>query len=164
MNQTGRVWKFGDNVNTDLIYPGRYTYQMLSPEEMASHALEGIDPLFGKEDMTDGIIVAGENFGCGSAREQAVQCLKMKHIRIIIAKSFARIYFRNCINEGILPIVCAPAVEAIENGEKIAVDMDQSMIVTQKGQFPFGKLPEYLRQLLEAGGLIAVTRKEIQGI
>ena len=114
---TGRVWKYGDDVNTDVIYPGKYTYSDLSPEEMAQHALEDLDPEFASSVEPGDIIVAGTNFGCGSSREQAVTCLKYAGVGVLIAKSFARIYFRNAVNQG-LPIVHCAAVEGVESGEE----------------------------------------------
>ncbi|MBC8448690.1 MAG: 3-isopropylmalate dehydratase, partial [Chloroflexi bacterium] len=97
----GRVWKYGDDVNTDVIFPGKYTYSISDPQEMAQHALEDLDPGFVKNVRPGDVIVAGRNFGCGSSREQAVTCLKEAGVGAIVAKSFARIYFRNCINQGL---------------------------------------------------------------
>ena len=91
---TGRVWKYGDDINTDVIYPGKYTYTDLTPEEMAKHALEDLDPEFANQVQPGDIVVAGRNFGCGSSREQAVTCLKHAGVGAVIAKSFARIYGR----------------------------------------------------------------------
>ena len=107
---TGRVWRYGDDVNTDVIFPGKYTYSISDREEMAQHALEDLDPDFAHSVQPGDIIVAGKNWGCGSSREQAVTCLKEAGVAAIIARSFARIYFRNCINEG-LPIVTCDAVD-----------------------------------------------------
>jgi 3-isopropylmalate/(R)-2-methylmalate dehydratase small subunit len=87
----GRVWKYGDNVNTDVLYPGRYTYQILAPEEMAKHALEDLDPEFAAGVRPGDVIVAGKNFGCGSSREQAAACLKYAGVQAVVARSFARI-------------------------------------------------------------------------
>jgi len=96
----GKAFKYGDNINTDVIYPGKYVYTIMDPEEMAKHALEDLDPDFVKNVEKGDIIVAGKNFGCGSSREQAVTSLKYAGVSAIIAKSFARIYYRNCINNG----------------------------------------------------------------
>ena len=101
---TGRVWKYGDDVNTDVIFPGKYTYSLTDPAEMAKHALEDLDPAFVANVRPGDIIVAGKNWGCGSSREQAVVCLKEVGVGAIVARSFARIYFRNAINYA-LPIV-----------------------------------------------------------
>src|SRR4030065_2428982 len=103
----GRVWKYGDDVNTDVIFPGKYTYTVSDPKEMPKHALEDLDPRFAKQVQPDDIIVAGKNWGCGSSREQAVVCLEQSKVGAIIAKSFARIYYRNCINNA-LPALTSP--------------------------------------------------------
>ena len=155
------VIKYGDDISTDLIFPGRYTYLLLSEEEMAGHALEDLDPGFGERDVSDCVIVAGTNWGCGSAREQAVKCIRQKGIKAVIAKSIARIYYRNSINEGLLPIVCPEAVDAVENGDRLSIDMEQGLIRTAKGEFSFPKFPEFVRGILENGGIIAQVKKEI---
>jgi len=116
----GRVWKYGDDVNTDVIFPGKYTYSISDRQEMALHALEDLDPDFVKNVQLGDIIVAGKNWGCGSSREQAVICLKEVGVGAIVARSFARIYFRNCINEG-LPIVTCDAVDTTQTGDEIAI-------------------------------------------
>ena len=91
----GRAWKYGENVNTDVIFPGKYTYAVMEPAEMAKHALEDLDPNFAKNVRPGDVIVAGKNFGCGSSREQAATCLKYAGVQAVIAKSFARIFYRN---------------------------------------------------------------------
>ena len=103
---SGCTWKYGDNVNTDGIFPGKYTYTELTPEEMAQYAMENHDPEFVKKVKRGDILVVGSNFGCGSSREQAVICLKAAGIAALIGKSFARIFYRNAINNGLLPIQC----------------------------------------------------------
>lgn len=157
-----KVVKYGDDISTDLIYPGRYTYLLMSEEEMAEHALEDLDPDFGKRDVFGYVIVAGKNWGCGSAREQAVKCIRQKGIQAIIAKSISRIYYRNSINEGLLPIVCPEAVEAIENGEMIAIDIDEGIIRCKKGDFPFPRFPKFVKGILDSGGLIAQVKNEVK--
>ena len=102
----GRVWKYGDGVNTDVIFPGKYTYSLKEPNEIAAHALEDLDPKFATDAQPGDVIVAGRNWGNGSSREQAVTALKYKGIAAVVAKSFARIYFRNGINQGLLLITC----------------------------------------------------------
>lgn len=158
---SGKTIKYGDDISTDQIYPGRYTYQRLSEGEMASHALEGLDQDFAKRNVVGGILVAGRNLGCGSAREQAVQCLKIKGLAAIVAKSISRIYYRNCINEGLLPIVCPEAVDAVQNGEWISIDLDQGLIKAQNGSFHFPLFPPFVRDIIECGGLIPGIRREI---
>ncbi len=151
---TGRVWKYGDHVNTDVIFPGKYTYTLRAPEEFAAHALEDLDPDFARQVQPGDIIVAGENWGAGSSREQAVTALKAAGIRIIIAKSFARIYYRNMINNGMLPIIAPDAAQAIQSGETITVDVRAQRIRCAAGEFTFPPFSSTLQSLLDAGGLI----------
>lgn len=157
----GKVWKYGDDINTDLIYPGRYTYIMLGREEMASHALEDLDERFTKEGKSGDILVAGFNWGCGSAREQAVKALTARGVGAIIAKGFSRIYFRNALNEGLPVIVCPEAVDAIESGEKITIDLCSHEIRTQAGRFSFPAFDPYLQGIMSDGGLIPHVRREL---
>ena len=159
----GKVWKFGDDVNTDVIFPGKYTYSILDPEEMAKHALEDLEPEFASQVKPGDIIVAGKNFGCGSSREQAATCLKFAGVQAVIAKSFARIFFRNAINQGLPVVQCSEAVDSIESGEEIAIDFAKGKIETEKGTFAFAPLPESVLQILEAGGLISYTKTKIAG-
>ncbi len=158
----GRVWKYGDDINTDVLYPGRYTYQLLNAEDMASHALEDLDESFAKNVKRGDILVGGWNWGIGSAREQAVKSILYAGVQAILAKSFARIYFRNCLNEGLLAIACPAAVDAIEDGETVRIDMAQSHIETCRGVFPFEPYPEYVQGLVEAGGILPFTRKKLE--
>lgn len=158
----GRVWKYGDNVNTDVIFPGKYTYSVLEPEEMAGHALEDLDPDFAKKVKEGDVIVAGWNFGCGSSREQAATCLKYAGVQAIIAKSFARIFFRNAINQGLAILQTEEAVDSIVDGEEIAIDLAQGKIKTQKGFFSFAPFPESVLGILEEGGLIPYTQKRLK--
>lgn len=157
-----RAIKYGDDVSTDLIFPGRYTYLLLSEDEMAQHALEDLDPDFGAKDVSGCVIVAGSNWGCGSAREQAVKCVRAKGVKAVIAKSIARIYYRNSINEGLLPIVCPEAADAVKSGERIQIDVLKSEIITPSGRFGFPRFPEFVLGILENGGLIAQVRKELE--
>ena len=159
---TGKVWKYGDDVNTDVIYPGRYTYQLLDEEQIASHALEDLDSEFSRGFISGDIIVGGKNWGCGSAREQAVKTLKYKGVSAIVAKSFARIYFRNCLNEGVLAITCPEAVDAINKGETISIDVDNHNITTPQGIYEFPSYPEYVMELVRAGGIVPLTIKKVQ--
>lgn len=161
MKTTGKVWKYGDDVNTDVIFPGKYTYTIKDRAEMAKVALEDLDPEFTKSAKAGDIIVGGKNWGCGSSREQAVSCLKERGIGAFIAKGFARIYYRNCLNEGLPIIVSSEAVDAIEAGEEVTVDFDAGQIVTKKGTFPFPPYPEFVRGLIEDGGLIPHVKKSL---
>lgn len=156
---SGRVWKYGDNINTDVIFPGRYTYTLISEEEMGNHALEDLDPRFNKECVKGDIIVSGKNWGCGSAREQAVKCLKARGVSAIVAKGFSRIFYRNCINEGLITVICPEAVDHITNGEIMTIDFDHAVIETPKGRFTFSPYPEYVKGIVESGGLIPYTKR-----
>ena len=158
---TGKVWKYGDNVNTDVIFPGKYTYQKMAPQEMAKHALEDLDPEFAGQVREGDIIVAGKNFGMGSSREQAATAIKAAGVSLIIARSFARIYFRNAINAGMPAIRCSEAVEAIENGDQITVDMERGEIKTEKGIFPFPPYPKTVLEILDKNGLIGYIKSKI---
>jgi 3-isopropylmalate/(R)-2-methylmalate dehydratase small subunit len=128
MTITGRVWKYGDGINTDVIFPGKYTYSLKEPGEIAAHALEDLDPSFAANAQPGDVIVAGRNWGNGSSREQAVTALKYKGIAAVVAKSFARIYFRNGINQGLLLITCPEAVDAAQNGDTLEIDLDRNVI------------------------------------
>jgi 3-isopropylmalate/(R)-2-methylmalate dehydratase small subunit len=158
----GKVWKYGDNINTDVIFPGKYTYSILEPEEMAQHALEDLDPGFAKEVKPGDVIVAGKNFGCGSSREQAATCLKYAGVQAVVAKSFARIFFRNAINQGLPVLQSEEAVENIENGEEIEIDFAKGEIKGNQGIFKFPPFPESVLGILEAGGLIAYTKQKLE--
>lgn len=156
----GRVWKYGDDVNTDVIFPGKYTYSITDRKEMAPHALEDLDPEFVKNVRPGDIIVAGRNWGCGSSREQAVIALKEIGVGAIVARSFARIYFRNCINEG-LPIVTCDAVDGVESGEEICIDFGTGKVLTPRGEYAFPPLPPSVLEILEAGGLVPHVKKKL---
>jgi 3-isopropylmalate/(R)-2-methylmalate dehydratase small subunit len=155
----GRVWKYGDDVNTDVIFPGKYTYTVSEPAEMPQYALEDLDPRFSTQVQPGDIIVAGKNWGCGSSREQAVVCLKEGHLGAIIARSFARIYYRNCLNNALPAITCSEAVDAIEEGEMIEIDLAAGEIISGAGTFKFPPLPDTVMKIFDAGGLIPYTRE-----
>jgi 3-isopropylmalate/(R)-2-methylmalate dehydratase small subunit len=157
-----RVWKYGDNINTDVIFPGKYTYSVLEPEDMARHALEDLDPDFAGRVQPGDVIVAGRNFGCGSSREQAATCLKYAGVQAVIAKSFARIFFRNAINQGLPVIQSQEAPENIAPGEEITINYSEGKIRTERGVFEFPPLPPSVLGILEAGGLIPYTKKRLE--
>lgn len=157
----GRVWKYGDDVNTDVIFAGKYTYTINDPAEMAKHALEDLDPHFVKEVKPNDIIVAGKNWGCGSSREQAATCLKENGLGAIIAKSFARIHYRNCLNTALPVLTCPEAVDVIQDKEMVELDLAAGEIRCGAGTFRFPPLPETVMGIFEAGGLIAYTRKKL---
>ena len=158
----GRVWKYADNVNTDVIFPGKYTYTISDPAEMPQHALEDLDPRFVREVQPGDIIVAGRNWGCGSSREQAVTCLKESRVGAILAKSFARIYYRNCLNAALPALTCSEAVDAIEDGETVEIDLEGGTIRCARGEFLFPALPPAVMAIFDAGGLVAYTRHRLE--
>lgn len=155
----GRAWKFGDDVDTDAIIPGRYLV-INDPLELAEHLFEGVRPDMAAQAKKGDIVVAGENFGCGSSREHAPLALKGAGIDAVVAKSFARIFFRNAINIG-LPLFICPEVERINDGDLIEIDMGQGLIHSQtRGEsYKTTPLPEFLQQIVEAGGLVEYTRR-----
>lgn len=162
MKCSGKVWKYGDNINTDVIFPGRYTYSLISEEEMGTHALEDLDFDYNKNGQSGDIIVAGKNWGCGSAREQAVKCLKARGIGAIISKGFSRIYYRNCLNEGVSIVVCPKAVDGIQAGETVTIDFDTSTIATSGETYHFQPYPQYVMGLVECGGLIPYVKNQLR--
>ena len=154
-NTSHRIWKYGDNINTDVIFPGKYTYTIShDPVQLARHALEDLDPTFAARAQMGDVIVAGRNFGNGSSREQAVTCLKHAGLRAVIAHSFARIYYRNAINNGLLAIECPPLVDCVETGDTLAIDMAAHEIRAGERTFAFAPLPAEVRAILDAGGII----------
>jgi len=158
----GRVFKYGDDINTDVIFPGRYTYSILDPNEMAKHALEDLDPDFVKKVKKGDFIVAGKNFGMGSSREQAVVALVYAGVAAVIAKSFARIYFRNAINNGLLVIQAPEAVDAIEDGDEIEIDLEKYEIRKGDKVFKFAPLPPEVQKIIEAGGLVEYVKQKVK--
>ena len=167
MKLTGKTWKYGDDVNTDVIFPGKYTYTMTNVADFKKVALEDLDPEFAKNVQPGDIVVAGKNFGCGSSREQAAVCFKICGVKVIIAKSFARIFFRNCVNNGVLPVVCSEAVNAIEMGDEVTVDLEANTVQvlstkdSRLSAFSFPPLSQSVTDIIDAGGLILMLRKKL---
>ncbi|MCL2883762.1 MAG: 3-isopropylmalate dehydratase small subunit [Coriobacteriia bacterium] len=160
MNFQGTVHKYGRDVDTDVIIPARYL-NTSDPAELAKHCLEDLDADFVKKLKAGDILVADENFGCGSSREHAPLAIKAAGVSVVIAKSFARIFYRNAINIG-LPIMEAPeAVDGIADGDTVSVDADTGQITNQTtGQaFTAQPFPEFIKEIIEEGGLINRTRR-----
>lgn len=158
---SGRARKYGDDVSTDLIMPGKYKFKTVDPSELAKHAMEGVDPEFSKKVKKGDIIVAGWNFGCGSSREQAPLALKQAGVGAIIAKSFARIFFRNSINVG-LPVVESQNIfEETEEGDLLEVDLDKGLVrnLSKNKSFAVKSLPSFLLKILQDGGLVEHFKK-----
>lgn len=154
-----RVFKFNNDVDTDQIIASQY---LLLPtiDDMKSHAFESLDADFASGVKEGDIIVAGDNFGCGSSREQAPSVLKALGIKAVVAKSFARIFYRNSINIGLPVLVCENFHENIEAGDEAQVDLTQGIVSAAGKEFTCTKLPEYMQNILNAGGLIASLNKE----
>lgn len=158
----GRIWKYGDGINTDVLFPGKYTYTLRTPEEIAAHALEDLDPAFTAQAQPGDIVVAGRNFGNGSSREQAVTCLKYRGLAAVVAKSFARIYFRNGVNQGLLLITCPEAVDAAQTGVVMEIDLPHSVIHIAGRAYPFPPLSPTALSMIESGGLIPHLRRKLR--
>lgn len=159
MKLQGSVWKFGNNISTDLIAPGRYFHLRTNLPELAKHVLEDADAEFAKKVQKGDIIVAGKNFGLGSSREHAVQIIKLAGISAVLAKSFARIFYRNAINIG-LPVLEVDT-DKISQGDEIEVDLSTGIIFnkTKKIEMQAKPLPEFMLQLLKDGGLVEHIKK-----
>lgn len=156
----GTCIKFGDSVNTDVIIPGRYLVS-IDPQELAEHAFEPLGSEVQQRLRSSQVVVAGINFGCGSAREQAASCLVGAGIKAVIAKSFARVFFRNSINTGLMAVVCPEAVDAIADGGEAFIDTTSGTVTVGDQVFRFAPYPETLRQILDAGGLIPYLSKYV---
>ncbi len=161
MNAQTRIWKYGDDINTDVIFPGKYTYTLRDPAEMAAHALEDLDTHFAANVQPGDVIVAGRNFGSGSSREQAVICLMAAGVGAVVALSFGRIWYRNAINNGLPAIICPPAVTVAEHGVSIALDMQQHTVTLNGHSFSFPPFSETAQAILASGGLTAFVKKKI---
>jgi 3-isopropylmalate/(R)-2-methylmalate dehydratase small subunit len=161
----GKVWKFGDDVNTDEIIPARYL-NMTDAKELSLHVMEDIDPDFVKKISPGDIIVAGKNFGCGSSREHAPLVLKTAGIGCIIAKSFARIFYRNSINMGYPILECEEASLKISEGDVIEVDLATSIItnLTKNETYKSRPFPEFMNNIISAGGLMNYVMKKYAGM
>src|SRR3972149_11368265 len=157
----GKAWKFGANFDTDAVIPARYL-NTTDPAEMASHLMEDVDPQFREKLQPGDIIVAEDNFGCGSSREHAPLAIKAAGLSCVVAKSFARIFFRNSFNMGLPIFESAEAVEGIKEGEEIEVDADRGVIrnLTTNGEFKVAPVPAFMQELIAAGGLMAYTKKK----
>lgn len=159
---TGRTWKYGDDINTDVIFPGKYTYTITDPAEMAAHALEDLDPDFAKHVKPGDVIVAGKNFGCGSSREQAAFCLTANKVGAVVAPSFSRIFFRNAINAGLPTIELPGIVDQIEANETVTIDLGRGVLTCKAGEFSFPALPPEVIGIVAAGGLVPYTKSRLK--
>ncbi len=159
-----RVHVYGDDVNTDVIYPGRYL-DVYEPEKMALYSMEDIDQGF-KDRVEEGdLVIGGRNFGCGSSREQAVICLKYAGVTAIVATSFARIFFRNCINQGMPAIECPEAHDAFETGDEAELDLEAGVLrnLTKGTEVGFKPIPPFIMEILGDGGLVPHLKNRLGG-
>ena len=159
MKAIGRVFKYGDNVDTDVIIPARYL-NTSDPKELASHCMEDIDLNFAKEVKDGDIIVANKNFGCGSSREHAPIAIKESGISCVIASTFARIFYRNAINIGLPILECDQAVKSIEAGDKLEVNFDTGVIknLTKNEEYQGEAFPEFMQKIINSNGLIGYIK------
>ncbi len=168
-----KIWAYGDDINTDMLFPGKYTYTCAKPDEIKPHLLEDLDPEFAKAVQPGDIIIAGKNFGCGSSREQPVVGLKAVGIEAIVARSYARIFYRAAINQGLLLIECPDAVAAYardmtgtaevpDRVPRVQLDLKQSTIKVGDQTFKFPTLPPEILAIRDAGGLLEYTRARLR--
>jgi len=156
----GKAHKFGDNISTDLIAPGKYFHLRNNLEELAKHVMEDADPEFVKKLTPGDFIVAGENFGCGSSREHAPRIIKIAGVSAVLAKSFARIFFRNSINIGLLLIECN--TDEISSGDEIEINLEKGIVIniSRNTEIPFIPPPPFMQEISESGGLVEYVKKK----
>jgi len=157
-----KVWFYGDDINTDMLFPGKYTYTCSKPEEIKPHLLEDLDPEFASGVQPGDVIIAGKNFGCGSSREQPVVGLKAVGVAAVIAKSFARIFYRAGINQGLLLIEAPAAVDCYQPGMAVELKVIEGKVKIGGQEFIFPKPPPEILGIVEAGGLLEFTRKRLK--
>jgi len=163
MKFTGRAWRFGDDVDTDAIIPARYL-NTSEPRELALHCMEDADPTFPARVQAGDIIIAGKNFGCGSSREHAPISIKAAGVSCVIARSFARIFYRNAINIGLPIFECPEGTDGIENGDILEIDAEQGLIVNQSTgkTYRATPFPPFMQQIMAAGGLIDYVKERVR--
>src|SRR5574344_804292 len=159
---TGKAWVYGDNVDTDVIIPARYL-NTSEPSELAKHCMEDIDTSFAGQVKTGDVIVAGENFGCGSSREHAPIAIKASGVKAVVAKSFARIFFRNSINIGLVILKNEKLYDEVKSGDEIEVNSEQGLIknVTSGKVYETTAYTGAIKELIEAGGLVNYTKNKL---
>jgi len=154
----GKAWKFGDSISTDVIAPGRYFHLRSNLPELAKHVLEPARAEFASQVKSGDFVVAGNNFGLGSSREHAPMILKIAGANAVLAKSFARIFYRNCINIGLPAIICD--TDKIDEGDELEVDMEKGVVRnrTKRTELVFPPLPTIMKKILQEGGLVAYVK------
>jgi len=158
MRLDGKATLLGDDIDTDVIFPGRYL-AVLDPRDQSRHLFEPLGELLRQRAIAGALLVAGWNFGCGSSREHAVTAMIGGGIRLVVARSFARIYFRNAINNGLAVVSCSAAVDLISEGDQVEVDLARGQVWTPRGEVAFEPLPPELLRIMAAGGLWASRQK-----
>lgn len=161
----GMVFKYGDNVDTDVIIPARYL-NISDRLELTSHCMEDIDQTFVSRVKAGDIMVAGKNFGCGSSREHAPLVIKLSGISCIIAESFARIFYRNAVNIGLPILECPEAARAIQNGDRVKVELDSGRItnITRNCTYKAESFPEFMQDIMKAGGLVNYVSRKVESL
>lgn len=159
----GKVWKYGDDIDTDKIIPARYL-NTTDPKELAKHCLEDEDPTFASKVQEGDILVAGKNFGSGSSREHAVISIKAAGVSAVVAKSFARIFFRNSINRALPIVECPEAVENTDTGDVLEVDLEKGIVrnITKGKEFSIKPFPQILFEIFNHGGLMNYAKARIE--
>ena len=163
MNINGKAIKFGDNIDTDVILPGPYLVHT-DPNELAKHAMKGLDPKFPEKAAEGIIVVGGKNFGCGSSREQAPIALKFSGVKCVLAESFARIFYRNAITIGLPVLVCNGAQNKVKDGDELVVNLQTGKVEdkTSGSVLQATKLPEFIMEVLDDGGLIEHLKRRFE--
>ena len=157
-----RAWVFGDDISTDAIIPGRYLVKWQS-SELAKHAMEGADPEFARKVRRGDVIVAGKNFGCGSSREHAPIALRAAGVSAVVAESFARIFYRNAINQGLPVLTCPNVSRGFKSGDKVEIDTKKGIVRNLKTGKTFNAepLPGFVLEILDAGGLLPYLKRKL---
>ncbi|MFH1469451.1 MAG: 3-isopropylmalate dehydratase [Pseudomonadota bacterium] len=156
-----RVWTYGDDINTDMLFPGKYTYTCGTLEEIKPHLLEDLDPGFASAVQAGDVLFVGRNFGCGSSREQPALGLRGVGIAAVVGESFSRIFYRAAINQGLLLIECPQAVDAFEEGMEVSLHLEQGEIEVGGQRYGFPALPPEILAIRDAGGLLDYARAKL---
>lgn len=157
-----KVWQYGDDINTDMLFPGRYTYTCSTAEEILPHLLEDLDSQFAVEAKAGDLILAGKNFGCGSSREQPALGFQALGLQAIVAVSFSRIFYRAAVNQGLNLIESSEAVKAYRPGNTIVIDHENGALRLEQQVFRFPPLPPEILGIREAGGLLPYVRRKLE--
>lgn len=164
MTLSGNAWTYGNNIDTDVIIPARYL-SMSTPEELAGYCMVDLDESFAGNVEPGDVIVAGENFGCGSSREHAPLAIKGAGVSCVVASSFARIFFRNAINVGLPILECPAAVAEIKSGHQLEIDLEEGRVtdLTTGRTYEAEPYPPFMMEIIDAGGLVPYTRAQMEG-